>query len=1138
MIPNLFSLFFGSGTQGFEALQGQSGSNGPANTVDFQGILENFREVHLIPVSNESAGQATISPSAEQGTDTGILPDPAILGAPSLNALIREYNRRMPQHNAVPLATPSVEQADRALQALPNDALDLPLPEPMVRQILSLLPAQMQENPAELPDISLHIERETLVNFLTEATLPRQQVDIPIVAQITEQDTNTPIFEGTLTLSRTEQQAFRAMLLAGDLVGGVEMHVANAATAEEPATAQYLAVPVPATDHTEAAQLLIPVHTIQSQSFEAPESAAIPAVLLQPGEPPKPFIIENLQPEAKQVLQLILAQAQATAESIETGQPLNAVPETQVLQQPDMPPQTSEPLSEPISENVTEQAAVHQQNIVEPENTPQPETPVVAQDVAVSPAPAQPTTPAAIAEPDVVTPVVIEQPVVIDVEPKPEEQAQPVILPGHLELAAPLKIDVDVTDNELPISDILIRIVFEQDAQNQDIVGVDEHAEPPQPILGRISYEDVLRHAQQPAGTEVILPLEPVREPVMPSVIPAGTLTIPKLPDNALQQWNTLSEQPAHAESALPARLTIQMAELPAADGNQPVVNTPVQLSIESVPVATGTTLPSQPLTENAVPVMATPTQVSVTLGDQQQIILQPSGSMADVEPPVIVPVTDGNSAVLVTAEVVDSESVVQDNAPVAQVVEALETVQAVTAEYRKTIDHDASQDDQVTPGNTLRDRLAPIAKNPVIPMPLQAASEMPELETELLMPQIPVDEPDIQTSISQPESPDIMAAASRAGSPAPAPVDQAPALPSAPALAPGQNYGARTGGEQEMAPTIPVPEEAPRTDAPVQNTRQASSSEQGIDILDTVVDDELVLPAPTTLKKPTVTSGDKQPQEKPATVQKEIPVMLEYQAARSVRKATVKATCMLQSEEPVVSMSAASGVSGQSAPASLSQDQALATSQSTGDNVLFDSGAGSNFNGDGSSGQQNFHQGQSAAQTAMGAAAAADTAAETAAVENQRFFERLQLSETLIEKNIQSITREAKLLTSEHRSEVRMRLDPPHLGKMTMRLVMQENRLEARMVVETAEARLMLEETMPQLRQSLQDQGVDVHTIDVQVRDQNQSGQQASNLDREESGDERKSRQSPEDEQAREREPERQKHRDGIRGEQVEVTI
>jgi len=89
-------------------------------------------------------------------------------------------------------------------------------------------------------------------------------------------------------------------------------------------------------------------------------------------------------------------------------------------------------------------------------------------------------------------------------------------------------------------------------------------------------------------------------------------------------------------------------------------------------------------------------------------------------------------------------------------------------------------------------------------------------------------------------------------------------------------------------------------------------------------------------------------------------------------------------------------------------------------------------------------------------------------------------------------IVRGASMMSSQGRTEVRVRLRPPELGTVHVQLTSNRgNMLEARIVTEREDVRALIERNLPELRQSLAGAGVHVGGFDVSTQDQNQAQHQ-----------------------------------------------
>jgi len=92
----------------------------------------------------------------------------------------------------------------------------------------------------------------------------------------------------------------------------------------------------------------------------------------------------------------------------------------------------------------------------------------------------------------------------------------------------------------------------------------------------------------------------------------------------------------------------------------------------------------------------------------------------------------------------------------------------------------------------------------------------------------------------------------------------------------------------------------------------------------------------------------------------------------------------------------------------------------------------------------------------------------------------------------IGKITQAVRLTTSPGTSEISLRLEPDHLGQMRIRLSVDENQsVNARIQVETHEARSLIEGSLQRLRDSLAEQGFKVEKFNVDVRQEQNPQQQ-----------------------------------------------
>ena len=92
-------------------------------------------------------------------------------------------------------------------------------------------------------------------------------------------------------------------------------------------------------------------------------------------------------------------------------------------------------------------------------------------------------------------------------------------------------------------------------------------------------------------------------------------------------------------------------------------------------------------------------------------------------------------------------------------------------------------------------------------------------------------------------------------------------------------------------------------------------------------------------------------------------------------------------------------------------------------------------------------------------------------------------------EEVVNQVVRGARILLKNDVTEVRIRLEPPELGTVRIRLVAGEKTLSGEIAVSNQEVKGIVESQLQQLRSSLTDQGLEVGRIDVSVRDDSRGG-------------------------------------------------
>jgi len=91
-------------------------------------------------------------------------------------------------------------------------------------------------------------------------------------------------------------------------------------------------------------------------------------------------------------------------------------------------------------------------------------------------------------------------------------------------------------------------------------------------------------------------------------------------------------------------------------------------------------------------------------------------------------------------------------------------------------------------------------------------------------------------------------------------------------------------------------------------------------------------------------------------------------------------------------------------------------------------------------------------------------------------------------EEMIESIVKYTKFSLSKERSEVTIKLEPEHLGKLHLKLVMKNSKLIGQIQVDNVEVKELISDNINQLKDSLQESGVDIQKFDVFTKEESNS--------------------------------------------------
>lgn len=92
-------------------------------------------------------------------------------------------------------------------------------------------------------------------------------------------------------------------------------------------------------------------------------------------------------------------------------------------------------------------------------------------------------------------------------------------------------------------------------------------------------------------------------------------------------------------------------------------------------------------------------------------------------------------------------------------------------------------------------------------------------------------------------------------------------------------------------------------------------------------------------------------------------------------------------------------------------------------------------------------------------------------------------------EQSAQALQEQVQFLLNRKLDTVEIRLDPPELGNLQIKLHLNQDQAQVRIVVQNSHARELLEQTLPRLREMLAQQGIQLGQTQVQQQSQQQQG-------------------------------------------------
>lgn len=105
-------------------------------------------------------------------------------------------------------------------------------------------------------------------------------------------------------------------------------------------------------------------------------------------------------------------------------------------------------------------------------------------------------------------------------------------------------------------------------------------------------------------------------------------------------------------------------------------------------------------------------------------------------------------------------------------------------------------------------------------------------------------------------------------------------------------------------------------------------------------------------------------------------------------------------------------------------------------------------------------------------------------------------VSKANLEALMENITARALVTLRDGKSEIKMNLVPPELGKMNMKFTFEDGMLAGKIVVSTPEAKMLFDQNLGDLQRALQQAGINMGSLDVSLGQQD-SGKAQDNADK-----------------------------------------
>lgn len=110
------------------------------------------------------------------------------------------------------------------------------------------------------------------------------------------------------------------------------------------------------------------------------------------------------------------------------------------------------------------------------------------------------------------------------------------------------------------------------------------------------------------------------------------------------------------------------------------------------------------------------------------------------------------------------------------------------------------------------------------------------------------------------------------------------------------------------------------------------------------------------------------------------------------------------------------------------------------------------------------------------------DRSAKADFSKNQKFDTIAKQAETVKADVFKQITGKIRLVSSEDFSEIRIQLKPDNLGKLLLKIVLDKGEIIAKFTAENNHVKEIIESNFSELKDSLQERGINVHSLSVSV--------------------------------------------------------